>query len=169
MMKTPVLTFLVMVCSLLISSCGFRPVYGTAAETQTGVETYLALTAIANIPDREGQMLRNKLIDRFYREGRPANPRYQLVIDPIRESLVDLDITVRADTTRGQLILSTDMELLDLQTDKVVLKRDLQATTSYNILAGEFATRVTEENARANAIEDLARQIELQLSLYFNR
>ena len=37
------------------------------------------------------------------------------------------------------------------------------------ILGSEFATRVTEDNARQNALDDIARQVEMQLNLFFKR
>jgi LPS-assembly lipoprotein len=124
---------------------------------------------IDNIPDREGQMLRNHLIDRLYTSGRPVYPSYTLAVGKINESLSDLDITKSSDATRSQLRLSTSMALKDNATGQALLKRDLTAITSYNVLQSQFTTRVSEQNARENAITDLARQIELQLGLYFNR
>lgn len=157
------------VTCLLLSACGFHPVYGVNKYTAVGVETKLENIEIGNIPDREGQFLRNALIDRFYRGGRPVNPAYSLSIDPIEESLTDLDITKTADATRGQLQLQTRMRLTRNSDSAELLQRTLRSTTSYNILSSEFATRVTEQNARENALSDLARQIELQIDLYFKR
>lgn len=155
---------------LLVAACGFRPVYGVNRDTPLGVESRLAQQVrIENIPDREGQYSRNALIDRFYRDGRPVDPRYALFIQPVTETLTDLDITKTSDATRGQLLLDTVMFLKNLETGKTVLQRSLRSITSYNILGSEFATRVTEENARQNALDDLARQAEMQLNLYFKR
>lgn len=163
--------FLVLVpCTLLlITACGFHPVYGVNKHTSLGAEDRLERIEIAVIPDREGQALRNLLIDRFYRHGYPDRPQYHLIVEPISENLIDLDITKTADATRGQLQLATRFRLLGTRDGQVLLSRDLRAITSYNILAGEFATRVSEQNARENALKDLARQIESQITLYFKR
>lgn len=165
-MKVLLLVFAV----LILTACGFQPVYGTGGGVRSSaVENHLAQVEIGSIPDRDGQYLRNALIDRFYRSGRPAQTRYDLSFTPITESKIDLDITKSADSTRGQLKLGTVMTLTARDTGEATLKRTLQATTSYNIIASEFATRVTEANARDNALDDLARQAELQLNLYFRR
>ena len=159
---------LILIFSLFIlAACGFEPMYGRNIDERVGVENRLAKVQINNIPNREGQYLRNALIDRFYRAGRPDAAVYVLSVEPIIENLVDLDITKNSDATRGQLLLESDMALSNAKTGEVLLQRDLRAITSYNILGSEFATRVSEENARTNALEDLARQIELQLNLYF--
>lgn len=154
---------------LLLTACGFEPVYGVNRNTAVGVESKLQQVEIGNIPDREGQFLRNALITRFYRDGRPTNPRYEIDVEHIREYLSDLDITIDADATRGQLKLITSMRLIDLQTRETVLERDLISIASYNILASEFTNRVSEQNARENALNDLARQAEQHIVLYLKR
>ncbi|MCB1532241.1 MAG: hypothetical protein KDJ35_05160 [Alphaproteobacteria bacterium] len=154
---------------LFLTACGFQPMYGKNKYTAIGVEEKLALVQIENIPDREGQYLRNELIDRFYRSGRPDNSRFSLQVRPVKENLIELDITTESDSTRGQLKMSSGFMLRDLKTNEVVLTRTIQAITSYNILSSEFSTRVSEDNARLNALQDLSRQIEQQLNLYFKR
>lgn len=165
-------TTLVAFCALILLSaagCGFRPLYGTAGPDAGAAATRLDAVSIGNIPNREGQYLRNALIDRFYRSGEPADPAYILTVAPVRERLTDLDITKSSDATRGQLRLETHIRLSDGPTGNPLLSRDLTAITSYNILNSRFTTRVAEDNARLNALDDLARQIEAQLALYFQR
>jgi LPS-assembly lipoprotein len=161
--------FILFAVLLSLAACGFRPVYGVNRDTPTGVEEKLAQVDIANIPDREGQYLRNQLIDRFYRDGRPVDPKYTLNAMNLTETKTDLDITKSSDTTRAQLRETIGYYLVDNTTGETVLSRSAISITSYNVLGSEFATRVTEENARTDALDDLARQIELQLNLYFKR
>ncbi len=156
------------VLALSVSACGFRPMYGTAA-IPSGARVALNDVAISNIPDRSGQQLRNALIDRFYAEGRPADARYRLDIAPIQEIKTELDMTKSADTTRAQLRLRTTMVLVDGVTGQPVLERALSTITSYNVLGSQFSTRVTEQNARDNGLNDLSRQIEQAVVLYMNR
>lgn len=152
---------------LLLSGCGFQPVYGVnSGYAQSGVGAELAQIDIGGIPNREGQFLRNALIDRFYREGRPASPRYALDFEPVREQEIDLDITKNADATRGQIRLSVNYKLIDTATRQVLLQREALSIASYNILSSEFTNRVSKQNTRENALLDLARQIEQQVALY---
>lgn len=163
------LTLAMTILTLLVTACGFHPQYGVNKYTAVGVEDKLALVDIGSIPDREGQYLRNALIDRFYRDGRPANTKYTLNISPVKETLIDLDITKTSDATRKQLRLETIMSFKNKQTGEVLLNRKIQTITSYNILGSEFSTRVSEDNTRLNALDDLARQIEQQIALYLKR
>ncbi|NCC22021.1 MAG: hypothetical protein EOM26_06115 [Alphaproteobacteria bacterium] len=158
------------VALLGVSGCGFSPLYRSSSEEgdRSSAVDLLSRTEIAMIPDRNGVYLRNRLIDRFYLNGRPADPVFTIQIARIEEQVTDLDITKSSDATRGQLKLNTAFRLQD-DAGNVLLDRSVSAVTSYNILAGEFTNRVSEESARRNALDDLARQIESLVVLYLNR
>ena len=156
--------FILLTSLLCLTACGFTPVYGT--QSNKVVSQNLEQIEIALIPNREGQFLRNALIDRFYKNGAPANPKYRLRFSSINEATYNFDITVDSEATRRQLKLTTAMHLIDLETKKTVLSRPLLSIASYNVLQSEFSTIVTEQSARENALDDLARQIEQQISLH---
>jgi LPS-assembly lipoprotein len=161
--------FSLLACLVLLTSCGFSPMYASSSfGGGSEISDQLAQVQIENIPDREGQLLRNELIDRFYRDGRPSNPRYSLKVMPIEEYKRELDVTIGSDTTRAQLRMQTDMILTDLETGDVVLKDGLTTYASYNVLGDQYATSVSEDNTRDNSIRDLARQIEQKTALYLN-
>ena len=156
---------------LFLSACGFTPVHAPKTSNLSPQNTTQSFhqVQISLIPDRSGQYLRNELIDRFYQNGFPQHPTYQLTISPLQETISDFDITVDSDATRRQLKLSTTLTLQDKKTNKTLLSRPLSATTSNNVLVSEFSTLMAEQNAREAALNDLARQIEMQLALYFKR
>lgn len=157
--------------ALTLGGCGFTPMYGTAMQEEgaVSISSELAQIDIANIPNREGQFLRNALIDRFYRDGRPSNAKYILKLNPVSERISNLDITKSSDTTRSQLELRTTMTLVDAHSGEKLLSRKLRAISSFNELGNEFATRVSEQNTRENALHDLARQVENNIALYLKR
>ncbi len=161
--------FIFLLSSLFLSSCGFSPMYGTSSNAgETNTKAAFNQISIAIIPDREGQFLRNALIDRLYSQGEPSNPKYQLLIKEIDENVSDFDLTLESSATRRQLKLTSTMTLIDQATSKPVLSRPLLAITSHNVLDSEFSTLVTEQSARDAALNDMARQIERQLALYFS-
>jgi LPS-assembly lipoprotein len=155
---------------ILLTGCGFTPLYGTyGAAGNSQVRAQMGQIYIANIPDQAGQYLRNALMDRFYSQGRPgAQAAYNLSVAPVQESRSELDITKTSDSTRAQLYLTTSMVMTN-QRGEELLRRSLTAVTSYNILDSQFTTRVAEDAARRQALDDIARQIETQTLLYFNR
>ncbi len=158
--------------SLLLSlaACGFAPMYGSGVGS-SGVSATLGLdhVEIAVIPDQSGVFVRNILTDHFYQNGYPTAPTHRLVVENLDESEYNLDITPDSEETRRQIRIRAAMTLHDNATGKPVLRRDLIATTSYNVLGSQFTTRVSENDAREAALADLARQIETQTALYFKR
>ena len=170
MNKLSLLPILICFTMLPLAGCGFQPMYGdySASADKATPNGQSSEISIDIIPDREGQILRNHLIDKLYQNGYPNNPTAKLHIDKLEETKTELDLTKSSEATRAQLRLKTNMVLTDISTGKVILNRSLQTISSYNILESEFATRVTEESARQSAINDIARQIELNLSLYTN-
>lgn len=165
---TKILTLLSIFIITTLTACGFHPVYGVNKYTNVGVEEHLSQIQIGNIKDREGQHLRNELIDRFYRDGRPAYPLYSLSVIDLSERITELDITKDAESTRGQLQTTARIVLRD-QDSAILLERTLSSTASFNVLASEFTNRVSEQATRENTLNDLARQIEQQIALFFKK
>jgi LPS-assembly lipoprotein len=150
-------------CLILITACGFTPVYGTKT-----VSNDLSNIDIVIIPDEDGQIVRNHLIDVMYNDGYPSNPQLRLVVSPVQESILEIGIDRDDEASRAQLRQETTMRLVNPD-DKVLLQRTVRATSGYNILAGQFTTFVTEEDARKQALKALSNNIITQLELYFNR
>ena len=147
---------------LVLSACGFTPVYGTK-----DIGSAIANIEIGVIPDRDGQIVRNNLIDYLYRDGYPANPAYRLDVSPIDETIIEIGIDRADEASRAQLRQETDIALVNLDTNEIVLKRTVRSTSSYNILAGQFTTFVTQNDARNQALNALSDTIIIQLELYF--
>ena len=80
-----------------------------------------------------------------------------------------LGISKDASVTRSQIRMSTNMVLMDNQTNEPLLSRKVKAVTSYNVLDSHFTTLVSESEAQKNGIQELAEQIILNLDLYFSR
>ena len=161
--------FVTVLLAAPLGGCGFTPLYGSNSAQNSAAQDFLSQIAIDNIPDRDGQYLRNRLIDRLHPYGPAAQSRYGLRMGAVQERKTNLDVAKSADATRAQLDISTTLTLRDLSTGREVLRRELSATTSYNILSSQFTTRVSEDNARRNALDDIARQAEQQIMLYRGR
>lgn len=153
--------------SLFLFSCGFTPVYQT--NNNAPVVSELNTVDIAIIPDEEGVMVRNYLMDRIYKNGYPSDPQYKLITAPINEQIIEIAIDQDDNASRAQLRQFTSFTLIRLSDNKPVLQRQIRATAGYNILDGQFATFVTKENAREQALRTIADKIVIQLELYFAR
>ncbi len=164
---SPRVALFIILTILSLTACGFTPLYADRNNANTSITQNLNNIAISPIPDRDGQALRNALIDRFYLKGSPRHPTMTLNISPLIESKTDLDVTENDEATRRQLRLSTTLTLKDENRADPLLTRSLYAIVSYNVLESQFTTRVAEQTSRDNAVADLARQIEQSLIIYF--
>ncbi len=138
----------------------------------TGAKEILLSTPdidIANIPDRDGQYLRNLLIDRLYVNGRPADAPYQLKFSPLGKSIVNLGVRKDATSTRAQMQITTQMQLIDKGTGKVLLQRDFKTAGAYNLLDNQLATMVSQQNITESILQELKDSAVTELNLYFRR
>lgn len=153
----------------LLTACGFEPMYaGRAGTTHENLEAAYADIEIVNIPDREGQYLRNALIDRLYVAGRPADARYVLEIAPLKRKLTNQAIQKDATYTRSLMEYSTTLRLRDRKADgAVVLERTQRALGSYNLLDNQFATISSRDSLNDHLLDELADNIQTTLALHF--
>ena len=155
---------LLSVFCLLSSGCGFEPLHTTGTPLMPA-----ASIEIANIPDRDGQYLRNRLIDRLNTNGRPTNAPYQLKFSPLSKTIINLGIEKTAAATRAQMQLGTQMQLVEKNTGKVLLQRSLRAIGSYNLLDNQLATLTSQQNTTENLLREISDDAVTELSLYFRR
>jgi LPS-assembly lipoprotein len=158
---------LVIAVLLSLGACGFSPMYGddagrNAAEQVRQVE-------IANIPDRDGQYLRNLLIDRLNSGGRPESAPYLLAVTDLKTSVTNIGIRRDATSTRGLLQTDAHVTLIDKKTGAVLLSRDYRSVGAYNQLDNQFATLVSRGSLSAHVLEEMSDNILTDLGLYFRR
>lgn len=155
---------LVILSFLALAGCGFRPIYGSFEDRQQ-VAGALNNVAIANIADREGQMLRNHLIDRMYHNGRPQNPSATLEIR-LSSSEISMGIQKDATTARQEYNLSANYVLKD-NNGKELTKGIARSIVSYNKLDAQYGTLASKQNASDRAVKEVGEQIINRISLYF--
>ncbi|MEA1937837.1 MAG: LPS assembly lipoprotein LptE [Pseudomonadota bacterium] len=154
---------LILLLMLVLSGCGFSPLY--APDTQQAVSfDHIAIAAIA---DRDGQILRNALIDRMYVNESPVSPTHVLTVT-LTGHLVDMGIRKDATATRAQLKLEADFALALVESGESILSGHERVISGTNILDSEFGTLVAERNARDRALVVLADRITNRLALYLS-
>lgn len=161
-LKSGMTVFLLLGC-LCLAACGFRPVYGTGT-TIGGGDTVLDQVSISSIAGPTGLMLKNALIDRFYHNGYPDEPRYVLKVT-LQETARSIVIQKNDTTTRTQYVVRALYTLQDKATGKLADQGDIRAVSSYNILQSQYTTVVTQNQARELSVRDLANKIALRLAV----
>jgi LPS-assembly lipoprotein len=146
-----------------LTACGFHPLYGDKSVTAVSSKE-LAAVQIDLIKDREGQMLRNELLDRFQPAGPAPQALYGLSIG-LASQKVGLAILPDETGTRANLIMSANYSVRDLTNGGVLFKGTSRSIVGYNILDSEFATTSSETDAYRRAVYDLSEQITTRVSL----
>jgi LPS-assembly lipoprotein len=157
--------FPVIITTLLIGACGFRPLY-SGTNTLAGDATTLDNITISDVlpGGSSGLALKNALIDRFYHHGYPSNAQYVLkitVLETGRNIIIQKDST----TTRSQLVLSATYDLEDRQNRKTVDHGVIRAVGAYNVLQSQYTTLVTQNAAREAAINEMADKITMRMAM----
>lgn len=154
---------------LSLAACGFEPMYGTKNAGAQAVATALPNIEVASIPDRDGQYLRNLLMDRLYKDGRPADAPYTLQLSKIEKNVTSLGIQKDATPTRAQIQVTSQLQLIEKATGKAVLTRSLKTVGAYNMLEDQLATLVSEQNITESILQEMRDEAVTELSLYFRR
>jgi LPS-assembly lipoprotein len=153
-----------MMAPFFLSGCGFESLYATR-----NIEQSTPAIEIANIPDQDGQYLRNLLIDRLNAGGRPADPRYELKFTPLAKDTVNIGIRKDASATRAQVQVATQMRLIEKSSGKILLQRDLKTVGAYNLLDNQLATMSSQRYTTENILRELGDSAVTELDLYFRR
>jgi len=148
-----------------LAGCGFAPLY---AERENGAaEQELASVKINTIPDRNGQMLHNLLLDRMNAKGRPGAPLYSLDIQ-LTEQKANVGIIKDSSATLAQLASTANYTIYDLKERKVLQSGRSRSFTSYNILQSDFATLSAEKDARERTLRELADDITTKVAVFLS-
>ncbi len=156
---------LLLAVGFLLSSCGYRPLYGRSS-TQPEVVQGMESVEIAVIPNRMGQMLRTALKRRLTPYGPREQARYTLKIQ-LRESIAKVAINKASFATRANLRVMANFQLFRNRDNKTVSSGQTYAVASYNILTSDFATLAAQTDARKHAVTMLAEEIPTRLAIYF--
>jgi LPS-assembly lipoprotein len=159
-------------CALLAATlfgaagCGFHPLYGQWSSAAISTPE-LAAVDIDLIPNREGQLVRNSLLDKMQPQGPAPRALYKLTIGL---SLQRDSFGIRTDqtATRGSLTMVAGYTITDLASGKAILTSSSRSVSSYNILDSDFATVISEDDAIRRTAVDLSEEIKTRVAIFLS-
>src|SRR3989338_2782467 len=95
--------------SLFLVSCGFQPLH----QAHMGPSDICYPIKIATIKNREGQILRNYLVDIITPQGTPQKPEYLLEVD-LTTQIENVGINKDETTSRKKATLTANFRLKDI-------------------------------------------------------
>ena len=157
---------------LVVSGCGFHPLYGvrTANGSVSLAQHDLGLIDIPVIPDRAGQLLRQALQQRMTSPTEASAKQYQLSVSfGITADLV----SVQQDTTITRLretgAATWTLKRLD-PSNTIVTSGTARSLDGLNIIDQEyFEADLAGETVQKRIAEAVADRITIQIASYFKR
>ncbi len=162
----PVLACGALVSALMLSACGFRPLYGHTPEG-TGLGDRLASVELGEIEGPNDREFGSALGSQMYPSGRPADvpTRYTLQVR-LRAHREGLAIQPDASITRYDYKLTGRYRLTDMTTGKIVHQGIATARTAWNVVDSQFATLTARRDAEGRAIHTLSEEIRMRIALF---
>jgi len=156
-------------CLILLENCGFQPLHGkrsqiNAVDTMNG----MPYVAVAAIPDRAGQIVRNKLLDLLQLKSVADRPVFKLSVS-LEESREGMAFQQDHSATRFNLRLTARFKLTDIRTGQSVLVGNTRAISAYNVVRSDYANLINRRDALRRAAERIAEGIRDRIAIYFSR
>ncbi|MBS0271355.1 MAG: hypothetical protein JSR85_01760 [Proteobacteria bacterium] len=149
---------------LFLVACGFQPLYTPMGEN-ANISYPIKIATIAN---REGQLLRNDLIDLLTPEGQPAHPQYILEVT-LTEVIRDTGINKDETTNRKEAILNANIILRNKKTQAIVYQHTTKAINSFSVISQNYySDLVAQEFAKKEATHLLAQKITLLVTNFLD-
>ena len=140
---------------LLISACGFSPLYKEVA-TQGGSVP----VKVAPIPDQYGFSMRQIIQDKL---GGASDPQYVLNVSPPSFHTWDKTIDDKNFATMMGITGTVHYTLTENKTHKEILNSDTALTSSYSVVKDPYATTVAERKVKKELADQLAEQVSLHV------
>ena len=150
-------------CFVLVG-CGYQPLYGDRANAVTSED--LALIYIAPVPDRNGQQLRNFLLEELNASGQPSRPIYTLTIGL---NVVSTGVSLSRDSTtsRTSITATAKYSLTETGSGKSLFSSTSRGTDAYDILISDYGTLVSQDDAIKRALREVSSDMRTQVAVYF--
>ena len=153
----------------LLANCGFQPLHGSRAGPVAGsTVSDMSYVMVAAIPDRTGQLVRNKLLDRLHAGGMAAKPVFRLIVH-LKESREGIAFQQGDSATRFNLRLSARFELVDSRDGASLLKGHTRAIAAYNVVRSDYANLISQRDAQKRAANSVVDGIQNRIAVYFSR
>lgn len=150
------------ILSLLLTSCGFRPVYQKTAEI-----TQLEQIKVAAPDNRDSQMLKAAIEDALYASGALQNEKY-ILIPNLGLSVIPLSIELDGTTQRYRLTATSNYVLQESGSGKILKSGSIKRFNSYNIAIADYSTYVASKDAKKLLLDAIAEELRLRLIDYFD-
>ena len=170
--------FRFLISALVVSTtgaCGFHPLYGEI-NGHPGAQAAFYTVYVPPIElESVGYDLRNDLLDGLQAKSRPEGALYDLQLslaehnEGIGIQNETIGVVKEVEITRYNYTLTASYQLVDRKTHQVLTKGTTSSLSAYDVVASPYSTLVAQHDAQARTAQDIARQLQLRLAVYFSQ
>lgn len=169
---------------MLLTACGFQPVYGTASQLpadsplREGVKISASASGVVNTTGDTSTNLdssANKSMERQFTNNLSdmlpdsKSPAYELQVSIVQSS-VGLGVARDGTASRYNFVLNSTYNLVRLSDGQILDNGSLSNVTSYNNPNNQyFSTYISEQDARKRGIKELAESYRMRLISYIKK
>jgi len=124
--------------------------------------------AVAAIPGRAGQIVRNKLLNLLHLKIAADQPVFKLSVS-LKESREGMAFQQDDSATRFNLRLTAQFKLTDIRNGQSLLVSNARAISAYNVVRSDYANLINRRDALRRAAESVAESIRDRIAVYFSR
>jgi len=154
--------------ALLLSGCGFHPLYGSEGVGselgRTFADIYVEPIADYGVANT-GYELRNALINLL---DSNQGGRYRLKLT-LTETTQGIALETDASITRYNDTLTVNYTLTDSESGKVIKQGLETALSAYNVASNPYSTLIAQQAADKTAAQDMAERLRLELGVFFDQ
>ena len=158
-MQRKMLTAALAAAALVLSACGFAPLYGAAA-----VPGGLGAIEVVAPEGRAGYLVREQLDDALVRDANVL-PAYRLVYE-VKEKRFARGVRVDNVANRYELNMTVSWRLLDAATGAEARKGVTMASVTFDSADQPYAAVAAQQDGQERAASEIARKIQLDLAAW---
>lgn len=160
--------FAMLACALLLSACGFRPLYGMNGAEPGAQRLFSSIYVDTDDTEIVGYELRNAVMDLMHCTNDPRAARYRLKFS-VRQTREGVTIAPDAAITRYDYTLNVKYTLEDAKTGKEITSGTESTLSAYDVVSSPYSTLVAQQSAQKTASQDVAQRLQIDLAIYFNQ
>ncbi|MBL4802469.1 MAG: hypothetical protein JKY45_11300 [Emcibacter sp.] len=164
---------LLLISVLLLSACGFKPMYGQFSDGETDLRDVMANIRVASITEhgrasRIGQVIRNDLMDRLTPFGETGAAEYILTVTFLVE---EHGYGIREDesVTLQNLKLVTAFQLEEVATSKIILDSAARALVTYDLAQSDYSNMIARNASLKRLAQDVSNQMSTRIGAFFSK
>ena len=148
---------------LLLTGCGFRPLYGQREQLLTDTQT----VQIEPISGEGGYGMYMTLKDKLNPQGQPTQPLYRLTVRLQAPTYQNQSIRSDNFATLETMNVVADYQLTRISDGKKVIATSVNANGLFNLILEPYATTVAQDKLYENVTRLLADDIATHVLAYF--